>query len=175
MLSRNRCPTNPPPPRPAPPSPLEIVSVQTAPPGSPEPDPAPPATNAHLSRPPRSKSVPFRPEPRPIRPEIVPATRPAWADEADPAAGHASISSAAYQLRPPSVEPRPLPEPPPAPAALPTPMPSVPGITIGHLAVEILIRPEAGTCRILTAASASVIGPLGRARTDRRLFALRRL
>lgn len=164
------------PPRPAPPSPLEIVSVQTAPPGSPEPDPAPPATNAHLPRPAEAEAVPSRPEPRPIRPEIVPATRPAWADEADPAAGHASIEPAAFtQLRPPSLEPRPLPEPPPAPAASPAPMPRVPGITIGHLAVEILPDRKPEPARPLTAASASVIGPLGRARTDRRLFALRRL
>jgi hypothetical protein len=55
--------------------------------------------------------------------------------------------------------------------------PVQPTITIGHVTVEIVdeTRPGPVAPRPLTAASASVIGPLGQARAARRLIALRRV
>jgi hypothetical protein len=110
--------------------------------------------------------------PRAVRRLEEPETAPT-----DPA-GHSEPNQAPARIE---LSPRPRPEPtaylpydepPAAPAA-----PVQPTITIGHVTVEIVDepRPAAAAPRPLTAASASVIGPLGQAHAARRLFALRRL
>lgn len=103
-----------------------------------------------------------------------PATPDLPADRADPPAPVEA---------PPRIElsPRPRPEPiPEARHAEPPPVhaaPAQPTITIGHVTVEIVEEPRstAPPPRPLTAASASVIGPLGQSRAAHRLLALRRL
>ncbi|MDO6416113.1 hypothetical protein Q4F19_17135 [Sphingomonas sp. BIUV-7] len=70
--------------------------------------------------------------------------------------------------------------PPPVNDAAPpiaVPPPAATSVTIGHVTVEIVDdrHTTSSSVRPLTAASASVIGPLGQARAARRLIALRHL
>lgn len=137
--------------------------------------------------------APTRPEPV-LRLEVAPfsAPRPGHLHEAreGPLQGsdqpdpdlvvHPSLDAASPDRTAP-VEPCPTPalafDPRPAPPPPDRPGPAEPAITIGHIAIEVVPdrRPDPAPPRPLTAAAASVIGPLGQLRMDRRLLALRRL
>jgi hypothetical protein len=133
------------------------------------------------------------PEPASTRavPPIEPADPQKAAGREQPAPGPEQLEEQAQSLSDPSqpseerprieLSPRPRPEPyedlPPTEPRAEQAAPLPPTITIGHFTVEIIgePKPQAAPSRPLTAASASVIGPLGQAQAARRLIALRRL
>lgn len=131
-------------------------------------------------RPAAEVEVPATPESAARRPASPDDVRPGGEASLDPIRSAPEPSPSDPDRSPIELSPRLRPDLPPAandaaPSA-PAPPPA-PAITIGHVTVEIVEERPATppTTRPLTAATASVIGPLGQARTARRLIALRHL
>jgi nicotinate-nucleotide--dimethylbenzimidazole phosphoribosyltransferase len=161
------------PPRPPAAAAERVEVAQAAPPASPpRPAVAEPANADRREEAPRGRAT--------EREEIEPHILPREVDEVraiDPPAAPDPAPEPPRSYLSPRPPPDPVPPDPNREAQAGSAEPVQPTITIGHVTVEVVEDSQPGSAppQALSAASASMIGPLGQARAARRLFALRRL